>query len=128
MDFLCAQALTPHCQTLFKAIKTGVDTPVGGSTRCWPKKSADEKIGIRFDWGGAAFRDPHGLWWRILNLQLNANAESEAIRKEAQKNGTDDTRSKIYIPTTPGGKALHPDIGEKEVREQITSEILTNGV
>ncbi|KAF7424955.1 hypothetical protein PC9H_009148 [Pleurotus ostreatus] len=86
---------SPLPKTLFKAIKTGVDTPVGGSTRCWPKKSADEKIGIRFDWGRAAFRDSHGLWWRILNLQLNANAESEAIRKAAQKNGTDDTRSKI---------------------------------
>ncbi|KAL0958567.1 hypothetical protein HGRIS_000707 [Hohenbuehelia grisea] len=119
-----------HSKTLYQAIRTGVSSPVGGSTRCWPKKSGslDKKIGIRFDWGDPAFKDAYGFWWRILNLQLNANAEQEAIRKTAQKDGTHAVRAKIWIPTTTNGGALHPDVGEAEVQDQLVVDLLKHGV
>ncbi|KZT19680.1 hypothetical protein NEOLEDRAFT_934848 [Neolentinus lepideus HHB14362 ss-1] len=100
---------------MYESIKRNIKD-AGAGTRCWPpaNKTNDKKYGIRFDWGPKGIEETttsgEKVWYRLMDLQLNADAENEQIRDTVSKakRGTHAKRMQIYIRINEDG-TLHKD-------------------
>lgn len=87
----------------------------------WPNPKYDERLGVRFDWGQKFQHATTKAWYRNVVLQLNANAENEAIKEAVQKQqgGAHAKRATAEFLLNDDGTGLHSSINQEVFQRQF---------
>ncbi|KAI0070292.1 hypothetical protein K474DRAFT_1680260 [Panus rudis PR-1116 ss-1] len=126
-----AKAMEKDLDKIVDTLYEGATSAQAG-TRIWPTggSKVDERIGVRLDWGTIRPVDPaegyHSSikYFRSFDLQINANAENQALLNEVQRRGTHNKRMTALIPLDANRRPL---VSSVSMKSQYGENVLRKG-